>query len=60
MGLGFTKASFSLAWGAETMQTPLPWRLTPTVPLRPQQPWVSSFPASCVHSRAGPCGARLA
>lgn len=50
MGLGFTKASFSLAWGAETVQTPLPWRLTPTVPLRPQQPWVSSFPASCVHS----------
>lgn len=22
------------------VQTPLPWRLTPTVPLKPQQPWV--------------------
>lgn len=54
MGLDFTKASFSLAWGTEMVQTPLPWRLTPTVPLRPQQPWGSSFPAWCVQSRAGP------
>ena len=33
------------------VQTPLPRQLTPTVPLRPRQPWGSSFPASGVHSR---------